>query len=276
MGGIRQLGQNISSAPSRIARDFRHATGMERFTGAAEEDYDRRTQESLARVSQPIRSTGSGRGAELTDAIQGAGLNPNQFREMNEAQKNFIMMTNPRLKQAFSRHPDSQEHNFEVMPSGFGSGDTGGGGDTGDGDTGGGGTQTNQALMNRMRMQQEQDARARNMEIARMMFERQNMMSPGPVPRQMQGIAAFRRQPPPGMSERMMREQPTQYGGQAQQVSQANFAGDQQMQPPPEEMPPGFGGQGVQPAVMPPEEMKPSYASVSKPSHATISTTYAV
>lgn len=308
MGGIRQLGRNISSAPSRIARDFRHATGMEPFTGAAKEDYDRRTQASLARFApQNTKPTGSGRGAELTDAIQGAGLNPNQFREMNEAQKNFIMMTNPRLKEAFSRHPDSQGHNFETMPSGFGSGDTGGGGDTsggdtGGGDTGGGGTQTNQALMNRMRMQQEQDARARNMDLARMMFERQNMMSPGPIPRQMRGLGAFRnpfvRPMPQPMSygerenqqmmfDRRMREQPTQYGGQAQQVSQANFAGDQQMQPPPEEMAPGFGGQGVmdqqataeniedfrmppemapgfggqgvQPAVMPPEEMPPGF-----------------
>ncbi len=53
-------------------------------------------------------------------------------------------------------------------------------------------TQVNQAMLNRMRMQQEQAARAANMDRARMMFERQNMMSPGPVPRQMQGLGGFR------------------------------------------------------------------------------------
>jgi len=52
--------------------------------------------------------------------------------------------------------------------------------------------QTNQAMLNRMRMQQEQAARAANMDRARMMFERQNMRSPGPVPRQMQGLGGFR------------------------------------------------------------------------------------
>jgi len=52
--------------------------------------------------------------------------------------------------------------------------------------------QTNQAMLNRMRMQQEQAARAANMNRARMMFERQNMRSPGPVPRQMQGLGGFR------------------------------------------------------------------------------------
>lgn len=55
--------------------------------------------------------------------------------------------------------------------------------------------QTNQAMLNRMRMQQEQAARAANMDRARMMFERRNMMSSGPVPRQMQGLGGFRQQP---------------------------------------------------------------------------------
>tara|TARA_B100000424_G_scaffold101479_1_gene76280 strand:- start:2372 stop:3280 length:909 start_codon:yes stop_codon:yes gene_type:complete len=63
-------------------------------------------------------ATSEGRGAQLTDAIRGAGLGVNQFREMTEAQKNFVMMTNPRLRQVFSRHPLSRGHNFEVMPSG--------------------------------------------------------------------------------------------------------------------------------------------------------------
>ena len=52
--------------------------------------------------------------------------------------------------------------------------------------------QTNQAMLNRMSMQQEQAARAANMDRARMMFERQNMRSPGPVPRQMQGLGGLR------------------------------------------------------------------------------------
>ena len=105
--------------------------------------------------------------------------------------------------------------------------------------------QTNQAMLNRMRMQQEQDARAANMDRARMMFERRNMMSPGPVPRQMQGLGGFRRQLPPGMSERMMRPavMPPQF---------------------PENRMPGYGGQGVmRPAVMPryPQPMPRNQAS---------------
>ena len=52
--------------------------------------------------------------------------------------------------------------------------------------------QTNQAMLNRMRMQQEQASRAANMDRARMMFEQQNMRSPGPVPRQMQGLGGLR------------------------------------------------------------------------------------
>ena len=67
--------------------------------------------------------------------------------------------------------------------------------------------QTNQAMLNRMRMQQEQAARAGNMDRARMMFERQNMRSPGPVPRQMQGLGGFRN---PYMRRQ---EQPAQDGG---------------------------------------------------------------
>jgi hypothetical protein len=127
--------------------------------------------------------------------------------------------------------------------------------------------QTNQAMLNRMRMQQEQAARAANMDRARMMFERRNMMSPGPVPRQMQGLGGFRRQLPPGMSERMMR--PAVMSPQFPENRMPGYGG--QGTPPtsaptqfPENRMPGYGGQGVmRPAVMPryPQPMPRNQAS---------------
>ena len=113
-------------------------------------------------------------------------------------------------------------------------------------------------MLNRMRMMQEQDARARNMDMARMMFERQNMRSPGPMPRQMQGIGGFRRQPPPGMYERMMRPA----------VMPPNFGQDQATRG--GSMPGFYRRQDVQPAVMPrfPNPRMPRYPQPMPPNQA--------
>ena len=135
-------------------------------------------------------------------------------------------------------------------------------------------SQANQAMLNRMRMQQQQAMRGRNMDMARMMFERQNMMYPQYMPRQMQGLGGFR-PIPIGMNQRfmpqqygnrmnqqmmlsrMMRQQPPRQGGQAQQVPQREFGVLQQRQRQPDEGLRQLGGGLIPGAERPPEEGTP-------------------
>ena len=158
MEAINDFGSTVAAIPRAIADDIGFGLGIikpndnnrQRFseyearlenskivrealqTGRTEDlsDLQMRQLNAMRMANISRGATSEGRGAQLNEAIHQAGLGIKQFNNMTEAQKNFIMMTNPGLKQAFARHHKSRGHNFEVMPSGFGSGDTGGGGDT--------------------------------------------------------------------------------------------------------------------------------------------------
>ena len=202
-GGLAGLGTALRNAPSNIARDIR----MGFNPSSRDADYYRRTAETIARTqgadaANRYISQMTQRGGIAAEGVQGADVDSSvnygqrigMLNQDGTVNTNYMGNNDGGSSSAITPAPEDIQSPSEQ-------------------------TYVNQALMNRMRMQQEQDARARNMEMARMMFERQNMMSPGPIPRQMQGIAAFRNP----------------------------FV--RPMQPPPEEMPPGFGGQGVQPLV---------------------------
>tara|TARA_R110002020_G_scaffold5389_1_gene22491 strand:- start:43 stop:864 length:822 start_codon:yes stop_codon:yes gene_type:complete len=99
--------------------------------------------------------------------------------------------------------------------------------------------QTNQAMLNRMSMQQEQAARAANMDRARMMFEQQNMRSPGPVPRQMQGLGGLRNPNMPRIEPMMPYRQQNQATSPAFRYAGQNYdrlGGMQRSMPRPMEM----------------------------------------
>ena len=134
---LKDFGSALAQAPRGILKDLRMGFGIDK----PDQDFLNRTKSTMERNKEArklaTRASSEGAGAQLNEAIMQAGLGIKQFNNMTEAQKNFVMMTNPGLKQAFSRHHKSAGHNFEVMPSGFGSGDTGGG-DGGDGNNGDG------------------------------------------------------------------------------------------------------------------------------------------
>jgi hypothetical protein len=188
-GGIRSIGTALRNAPKNIARDVGMGVGLTK----RDPDYYRRTANTIARTQgaaaadryiKQMTAKGGDAAAGVSMADRDGSVNYGQRIGMlnrdGSVNKNYMGNNDGGGSSVITPAPEDVQSPADQ-------------------------TQVNQAMLNRMRMMQEQDARARNMDMARMMFERQNMRSPGPMPRQMQGIGGFRRQPPPGMYERMMR-----------------------------------------------------------------------
>lgn len=268
-GGLKSIGNALKNAPKNIVRDVGMGVGLTK----RDADYYRRTANTIARTQGKAAADRYISQMTQKGGLAAAGVkNADVSGSVNYGQRIGMLNRDGSVNRDYMGSDDGGSGSITPNPE--------------DVQSPAEQTQVNQAMLNRMRMMQGQDSRARNMDMARMMFERRNMMSPGPMPRQMQGIGGFRIQPLPGMNERMMRQGPRQYGGQAQQVSQADFGGIRQRPVPsddmprggfgsssrpasqqemmqkmqgmrggarPAVMPPGFGGQGVQPAVMPPQ-----------------------
>lgn len=182
MGGFVKA---VKQAPKNIARDVKMGTNPK----TRDADYYARTAQTIARTQGSAAAKRYADQMTKKGGIAGQGIASLDKNALSKASAQYdrdIARRNERRqdrKQAASITPAPEDVQSPAEQ-----------------------TQANQAMLNRMRMmqQQQQAARAANMDRARMMFERQNMMSPGPMPRQMQGIGGFRRQPPPGMYERMM------------------------------------------------------------------------
>ena len=244
-GGIRSIGTALRNAPKNIARDIGMGFGLK----DRDADYYRRTANTIARTQGKAAADRYISQMTKKGGLAAAGVkNADVSGSVNYGQRIGMLNADGSVNTRYGRGDRGGSNVVTPAPE--------------DVQSPAEQTQVNQAMLNRMRMMQEQDARARNMDMARMMFERQNMRSPGPMPRQMQGIGGFRRQPPPGMYERMMRQGPRQYGGQAQQVSQENFQGFQQL-PAQRQLGGGLMPGAMQPAVMPrmPQPMPRNQAS---------------
>lgn len=241
-GGIRSIGTALRNAPKNIARDVGMGVGLTK----RDPDYYRRTANTIARTQgaaaadryiKQMTAKGGDAAAGVSMADRDGSVNYGQRIGMlnrdGSVNKNYMGNNDGGGSSVITPAPEDVQSPADQ-------------------------TQVNQAMLNRMRMMQEQDARARNMDMARMMFERQNMRSPGPMPRQMQGIGGFRRQPPPGMYERMMRPA----------VMPPNFGQDQATRG--GSMPGFYRRQDVQPAVgrLLPNPRMPRYPQPMPPNQA--------
>ena len=197
--GLAGLGTALRNAPKNIARDVK----MGFNPSSRDADYYRRTADTIARTQGKTAADRYINQMTNKGGLAAAGVkNADVSGSVNYGQRIGMLNQDGGVNTRYGRGDRGGSNVVTPAPE--------------DVQSPAEQAQANQAMLNRMRMMQGQDTRARNMDMARMMFERQNMRSPGPMPRQMQGIGGFRRQPPPGMNERMMSQSSRYYGGQPQ------------------------------------------------------------
>jgi len=186
-GGLKSIGNALRNAPKNIARDI----GMGFNPSSRDADYYRRTANTIARTQGKAAADRYISQMTQKGGLAAAGVkNADVSGSVNYGQRIGMLNVDGSVNTKYMRSDDGGSGSITPNPE--------------DVQSPAEQTQVNQAMLNRMRMQQEQAARAANMDRARMMFERQNMMSPGPMPRQMQGLGGFRRQLPPGMNQRFL------------------------------------------------------------------------
>ena len=184
-GGIRSIGTALRNAPKNIARDIGMGVGLK----DRDADYYKRTANTIARTQGKAAADRYINQMTNKGGLAAAGVkNADVSGSVNYGQRIGMLNADGSVNTRYGRGDRGGSNVVTPAPE--------------DVQSPAEQTQVNQAMLNRMRMQQEQAARAANMDRARMMFERQNMMSPGPMPRQMQGLGGFRRQLPPGMNQR--------------------------------------------------------------------------
>ena len=231
-GGIKSIGNALKNAPGNIARDIK----MGFSPSSRDADYYTRTANTIARTQGAAAADRYIKQMTAKGGLAAAGVkNADVSGSVNYGQRIGMLNRDGSVNRDYMRSDGGGSNVVTPAPEVVQPDQ-----------------QTNQAMLNRMRMQQEQAARAANMNRARMMFERRNMMSPGPMPRQMQGLGGFRRQLPPGMNQRFFTS--------GSQINRDSFGMPPQF---PENRMPGYGGQGVQPDVMPryPQPMPRNQAS---------------